>query len=332
MKRLCIYFFYDKDGIVDEYVRFYLKAMREFCSDICVVVNGKLTKKSEKLLASVSDKLIVRKNIGFDSWAYKEALESYGFEYVSKNFDEVLLNNFTCFGPIGSFKPMFDKMNKEECDFWGHCRYLPSSGEMVNNVLIPEHLMSYFVVFKKSILISKDWCEYWETLKPIKDYDEARLYHEFRLTSYFEHRGFVSCAFCNELRCYQISGANPSVHDAYYELINDKSPLLKRKIFFSKNGKYIFYSKISQYNDILYYIKKHGLYDLHLIFDNLLRTGDFCFSNKITLLKKIKWIFLGNFIGIRHYKRKLAMCPDFCFIKKELSNQISKNNTQGINK
>ena len=155
MKRLCIYFFYDKDGIADDYVPFYLKAMREFFSEICVVVNGNLTEESNEKLKTVCDKLLIRENTGFDSWAYKEALYSYGLDYIAENFDEVLLNNFTCFGPIGSFKPMFDKMDKSVCDFWGHCRYYPSEGQKIGNVPIPEHLMSYFILFRKSILQSQ---------------------------------------------------------------------------------------------------------------------------------------------------------------------------------
>ena len=156
-RRLCIYFFYDKDGIVDDYVVYYIQSMQEFFSEICVVVNGFLTEEARKKIDPVCQRLIIRKNKGFDSWAYKEALESYGFEYISNNFEEVLLNNFTCFGPIGSFAPMFEKMGKSVCDFWGHCRYYSHKGQKVKNVPIPEHLMSYFILFRKNILKSKFW-------------------------------------------------------------------------------------------------------------------------------------------------------------------------------
>lgn len=324
MRRLCVYFFYDKDGIVDDYVPVYLKAMREHFSDICVVVNGKLTKKSESKLKKVSDKLIVRDNVGFDSWAYKEALYSYGMDNIAKDFDEVLLNNFTCYGPIGSFKQMFDKMDKSVCDFWGHCRYFPSAGQFVGGLPIPEHLMSYFVLFRKNILQSKSWGEYWETLKPVTNYDEARLFHEFRLTPYFEKRGFISDSFCNDEHCYSIAGRNASVHDAYYETAVDRSPLLKRKVFFVKDGTYCFWAAFSRYNKILYYIKRHRLYDLKLVFDNLIRTGDFSFGkNRVTFWHKIKWGLLSHMPFLLkcrlHYCKKIAICPDFKFIKKQLN-------------
>lgn len=319
MKRLCIYFFYDKDGIVDDYVSAYLQAMQEFFSEICVVVNGKLTKESGKKLESVCDKLLIRDNKGFDSWAYKEALYSYGLDYIAQNFEEVLLNNFTCFGPIGSFKPMFDKMDKSVCDFWGHCRYYPSRGQMVCGQAIPEHLMSYFILFRKNILQSASWKEYWETLKPVNNYDDARLNHEFRVTPYFEQRGFISDAFIDARRCYEKAGGNPSVHDAYYELITNHSPLLKRKVFFAKNKTYDFCQLYSRYNKILYYIARHHLYDFHLIFDNLLRTGDFTFSKtEWTLWRKFKYFILRDCLNLKKYDYRIALFPDYDFIKKHI--------------
>ena len=316
MKRLCIYFFYDKDGQVDDYVSVYLRAMREFFSEICVVVNGKLIDEGQEKLKSVSNKLIVRENKGFDSWAYKEALYSYGLDYISQNFDEVLLNNFTCFGPIGSFKPMFDKMDKSVCDFWGHCRYYPSKGQMVNGTLIPEHLMSYFILFRKPILQSKFWKSYWETLQPITNYDEARLNHEFRLTPYFEQRGFISDAFI-DMEYSAKTKDNDPVFGAWELLKKFRSPLLKRKVFFAQQGSYCFYHPHSRYNKILYYIAKHHLYDLKLVFANLMRTDDFTFSkNKLTKWRKIKYFVLGNLLGLKHYSSRLAQYPDYDFIKK----------------
>lgn len=315
-RRLCIYFFYDKDGIVDDYVVYYLQSMQEFFSEICVVVNGFLTEEARKKIESVCQRLIIRENKGFDSWAYKEALESYGFEYIANNFEEVLLNNFTCFGPVGSFAPMFKKMGKSVCDFWGHCRYYPHKGQKVKNIPIPEHLMSYFILFRKNILKSKFWSEYWHTLQPINDYDDARLNHEFRLTPYFEKLGFISDSYMNCERAYKIK-TNGSVFDAYYQLVKEKSPLLKRKVFFSKNGKYCFYVLFSRYNKILYYIKLHNLYDLKLIFSNLIRTGNFTFSkNKLTFRRKLKYFILGKIFNIKTYNNKIAQYPDFKFIKK----------------
>ena len=41
--RLALYCFYDRDGIVDDYVIYFLRELRKTVSKICCVVNGKLT-------------------------------------------------------------------------------------------------------------------------------------------------------------------------------------------------------------------------------------------------------------------------------------------------
>lgn len=56
MKRLMIYFFYDKDGIVDDYIPYFLKSFKPFCEKICVVVNGLLTNDSKKVLKEIANK------------------------------------------------------------------------------------------------------------------------------------------------------------------------------------------------------------------------------------------------------------------------------------
>ena len=322
MKRLCIYFFYDKDGVVDDYIPYYLQKIGVFFSEVAVVVNGKLTDSSRKKLEPVCHKIILRENKGFDSWAYKEALNTYGFEYIANNFDEVLLNNFTSFGPVGSFEPMFDKMDNTPCDFWGHCMYFPCSSSDVRGLPIPKHLMSYFIMIRKTILQSPAWKEYWETLQPVHDYDEARLHHEFRFTSYFEDRGFKSASFIQQERCKRFAGVVGSVYDAYHELVEEKSPLLKRKVWFVTNNYFSYaFHTISRPNDLMYYIHKHHLYDLKLAFTNLYRTGtltDFHPSSSS------KWRFLRYRIGagvlhLSKYKKKLSLIPDFSFIAQILN-------------
>lgn len=41
MNRIGIYFFYDKDGIVDDYVPYFLEKLKPFCRRLVVVASGK---------------------------------------------------------------------------------------------------------------------------------------------------------------------------------------------------------------------------------------------------------------------------------------------------
>ena len=92
LKRLGIYFFYDKDGIVDEYNLVLLRDLKENLEKLLVVCNGALTPEGKARFASVADEVLVRENRGFDVWAYKEGMEHYGWSELSQYDERVSAN------------------------------------------------------------------------------------------------------------------------------------------------------------------------------------------------------------------------------------------------
>ena len=57
-----------------------LNALRQNASEIVAVVNGTLENKSKDKLLSITNNVIERENKGFDVWAYKTAIDQYGWE------------------------------------------------------------------------------------------------------------------------------------------------------------------------------------------------------------------------------------------------------------
>lgn len=62
MKRLGIFFFYDRDGIVDRYIPVMLDDLCKNLERLVVVVNGKLTDRGRDILNRFSNEIIVREN------------------------------------------------------------------------------------------------------------------------------------------------------------------------------------------------------------------------------------------------------------------------------
>lgn len=272
-RRLGIYFFFDADGVVDDYVVYYLEKLREVCSEICVVVNGILTEDGESRLRDCSDRLIIRENEGFDSWAYKRAIEDYGYDYIAENYDELVLNNFTNFGPIYPFSKMFDEMDRRDCDLWGHNRYI-DHGTSIDGTRVVDHLQSYFLVFRKKLLASEDFRKYWRTLSFPETYRQAVTCHEVRCTRFFESLGYVTDAVIPWQKYRDLD--NPPVYYAYRQMVEDMSTLLKRKVFFNKEDCFEFpqYDQHSVY-DIADYIREKTDYPMELIAQNMKRTMTF---------------------------------------------------------
>ena len=69
MKRLCIFCFYDKNGVVDSYIEYLLNDLRSCSAYIIVVVNGSVNFDGRLILQKYSNQIIIRRNMGFDGGA-----------------------------------------------------------------------------------------------------------------------------------------------------------------------------------------------------------------------------------------------------------------------
>jgi lipopolysaccharide biosynthesis protein len=228
MRRVCIFFFYDPAGVVDDYVVFLLRKLGEFVQTVIFVSNGALTRDSEIKLRGVVGEVILRPNVGFDSMAYKEGLEriSYNREGL---YDEALLVNHTCYGPVFPFSELFEEMDRRDCDFWGvsaHAEITPNPLTGVGT--LPNHLNAHFIAVRAEMLGSHSFRHYWDTIEVASSYEEAVLNHEARFTEHFTHLGYkVSCYL--DKRSY---GSPYPLMINLDETLIDRNPLIKRRSFF----------------------------------------------------------------------------------------------------
>lgn len=93
LKRVAFYLFYDKDGIVDDYIPYKLEQLKKHIDKLIVISNSNLTKEARLKLEISSDVVIARENFGFDVWGYKEGLEYLGDEKY--DYDEAIFLNYT---------------------------------------------------------------------------------------------------------------------------------------------------------------------------------------------------------------------------------------------
>jgi lipopolysaccharide biosynthesis protein len=227
-RRAIFYLIYDTRGHVDEYIPFKLAALREHADFIFVVVNGALTDEGRARLEPVADVVWERENVGFDVWGYKSALAHYGAENLAQ-FDEIILMNYTWFGPVRPFGPLFDRMNARPAHFWGMTDY----GEETPNPftktgILHRHIQSHWIAVRRPMFQSAAWGEYWATMPMIRNYIDSILNHESRFTHHFESLGFASDVAYAE-------ADYPSQHPALINadlLLADGCPVLKRRPFF----------------------------------------------------------------------------------------------------
>ena len=188
-KRLAFYVFWEKDGVVRNYVTYYLRELKKVAEDILVIANGGMNPEGISKLKESGLDVLQRENYGIDFGAWKAAFEYRGWEEVC-NYDQVILCNCSTYGPVFPFQEMFDEMEKRPSDFWGISRH-PAK----QKILVPgnpdssilEHLQSYFLVFNRNVVNSHSFRIWWETLASTDNYEEEIGFHETKFTDYLQH-------------------------------------------------------------------------------------------------------------------------------------------------
>lgn len=271
VNRLIIYFLYDKQGIADDYVLYMLKALKCNCTELMVVSNGDLTEKSRMDIQSIADKLIERENKGFDVWAYKTGIDSYGWSALSK-FDEMIMMNFTIMGPIYPFEEMFKKMDSKDLDFWGITKFHKyEEGDPFGTIevgYIPEHIQSHFIAVRKNMLCSKSFQHYWNNMGAIKDYRDAVGKHEAMFTLRFSQKGFKWDVYADVDDGFN----NHPILCATEEMLEKhRCPIFKRRSFMQSYDN-IIHDTIGQCAIEAYkFIDEKTDYDVDMIWQNILR-------------------------------------------------------------
>nr|WP_315045548.1 rhamnan synthesis F family protein [uncultured Leptotrichia sp.] len=273
MKRVAIYFFYDKDGIVDGYVDYFLEDLKKNLDRLIVVCNGKLTSEGRKKFSKYTSEIIVRENKGFDVWAYKEGIEYIGWDNL-KNYDELIMLNMTIMGPIYPFKEMFDEMDsRKDLDFWGITKFHKFSVDpwgLIQYGYIPEHIQSHFIAVRKPMLESYEFKQHWEKMRMINTYFESVSYHESIFTKKFNDKGFKSDTYVNSNDLKDFTD-HPIIDYPKKIIKEDKCPIFKRRSFFNSYDDFLTRGMGRSSLELFKYIEKNTNYDVNLIWDNILR-------------------------------------------------------------
>lgn len=278
--RVGVAFFYDPEGIVDEYMFYLLKEMQKFTSRMVVVINDPVKAEHEASLLKLGVEVLIRENTGFDVYAYKAALAHIGFDALA-DFDELLLFNHTFFGPIFPFEEMFSKMEAQPCDFWGVTAHKAAPSPFTDDAEMPWHLQSHFIAVRKRILREPHFRNYWWNLPPIETYEQSIMYHEIRFTPYFRELGYEVHAYVQD-KLYE--SANP-IFDNIDLLIENRCPIIKRRTFFHD---YVYHEKNGvDLPRALRLIRDRSSYNLGMIWRNILRSVDLRTLNANAVLTSI---------------------------------------------
>lgn len=227
MKRLLVYVHYNKYNDISEYVYHQLKTIRSIYSDVVLVSNSRVSVEAVQKLKEeqLVNLFVQRENIGFDFAAWKEGLAQVEYS----KYHSVTLMNDTCFGPLWGLEIYYSKFETDSnIDFWGMTNHLETK---VDGKVIPEHLQSYFMVFKRQILQNERFIDFWASVRDFTSVQEVINLYETQLTALllsegFRYRSLLDMSICDDVfETANITLAYPDV------ILQYRVPFLKIKAF-----------------------------------------------------------------------------------------------------
>ena len=141
------------------------------------------------------------------------------------DIEELILCNDSCYAPIHQFKPIFDKMQNEQIDFWG----------ITENIEIARHIQSYFMVFRPQVFKAKVFENFLASVKPQKKVRDVIENYEIGLSQTLIKAQFKCKAYIPYPERYPlpIKGATNLTACPIW-MINQGSPIVKKKSFQEK--------------------------------------------------------------------------------------------------
>lgn len=200
MRRAAIFAHYDKDNIIDDYVIYYLKALKDIVHEIIFVSCNPIVESEKLKLDGIADFIIDEKHDEYDFGSYKR-----GYLYLKErlnDFDELIFANDSCYGPLYPLGEVFDKMETEEqCDFWGITKnkFGMEKREAKYITVRRPHIQSYFVVFNKNVFQSDVFADFINSIKHYDIKNEIIINYEIGLTELLENSAFKSGSYIKDL-------------------------------------------------------------------------------------------------------------------------------------
>lgn len=270
MRRAAVFAHYDKDNLIDDYVIYYVKALKEICEKLVFVSCCELSLEEKEKLNGIADYIIAERHEEYDFGSYKR-----GFFYLKNNemlneIDELVFANDSCYGPLFPLKNVFQKMEARQVDFWGITknRFGMAFAEPKNIVCVRPHIQSYFLVFDSKVFNSECFVEFMKNIKAETTKDAIIIKYEIGLSELLTQNGFSSDVYIKDYYRF-----NHVVLSLWRKLIiKSKSPFLKCSVIKLTNRNL---TTIAGWENV---IKKYTNYPVELIKNNQARTKVYDFN------------------------------------------------------
>ncbi len=261
-KRLCFFAGFDSRGEIADYVIYYIKALSKI-ADVYYWGEFEASESEKSKIKPYCKEIYCAKHGKYDFGSWQELLSKVGREKVEK-YDELILANDSCYGPLFNLGDLFTEMDSRDCDVWGlsmaHLQHI--------------HIQSYFMVLKKPVLQDDTFYDFMKSVKSEKNHKMVCACYEQRFTYILNKAGFNFDA---------LVPYGDRAHHPYYDIEaaiqKYNFPLLKVKFF---SGEIRDQIPVENWHKMITGVSE---YSVKMIEDDLVRRG-FELSEVDTILRE----------------------------------------------
>ncbi len=181
-ERVVLFVHFDGAGRVLPAAQDFLAGLAAAGLSVVFVTNSEQIHEPDKsLLKQHCAAILIRRNIGYDFGAWRDALDTLGLPQTGTR--AIYLVNDSVYGPFADLQPLLDAVDFERADIWGATeswqhRY---------------HLQSFFLLCGETAIRSETWRRFWRSVRPIPCKDWIIRHCEIGFTGAMM-RGGLRCA------------------------------------------------------------------------------------------------------------------------------------------
>jgi lipopolysaccharide biosynthesis protein len=180
MKRIALFAHYDREGLVDDYVLYYLRGLAHAADRILFVSDCELRAGEAAKLEGLAELVSAGRHGEYDFGSWKRGLAH--LDYDLAGWDELILANDSCYAPVFPLEEVFERMSVVSCDFWS-----PSHNQIKGKF---DHLSSYFLVFRRPVLEDEDFLFFWKRVESQPDANAVIAKYERGLSRLLSGKGY----------------------------------------------------------------------------------------------------------------------------------------------
>jgi lipopolysaccharide biosynthesis protein len=137
MTDVCLFAHFDVQGTVDDYVKRYLRILKELSFSTVLISTSPLSADAQREIAPFCADIMLRPNAGLDFASWRDGLQKHGDAVTGR----LLLANDSVYGPIGDVHAALRRLTAQPYDFYG----------MAESLDVAPHLQSWFLLFENHV-------------------------------------------------------------------------------------------------------------------------------------------------------------------------------------